>query len=134
MRKPRIAYAGMTHLGLCSCIAAASKGFSVLGFDPDEALAQQLSSGALHINEPGLHELLRDNGSRIAFDSDPARLADCDLIYVAPDVPTNAAGRSDLSGLDALLDCVHRHARADATLVVLSQVPPGYTRGRRKAG
>jgi len=133
MAKPRIAYAGMTHLGVCSSIAAASKGFSVLGFDPDEALARRLSSGQLHINESGLDELLRENQARIAFDSDPARLADYDLIYVAPDIPTDNAGLSDLTGLDALLDRVHSHARADATVVVLSQVPPGYTRGRRKA-
>lgn len=133
MTKPRIAYAGMTHLGVCSSIAAASKGFSVLGFDPDEALARRLSSGHLHVNETGLDELLRDNQACIAFDSDPARLADCDLIYVAPDIPTDAAGRSDHSGLDALLDCVHGHARSDATVVVLSQVPPGYTRAHRKA-
>ena len=133
MAKPRIAYAGMTHLGVCSAIAAASKDFSVLGFDPDEALGRRLASGELPVNESGLDLLLHDNRARIAFDSDPARLIDYDLIYVAPDVPTDAAGRSDLAGLDALLDCVHRHARADATVVVLSQVPPGYTRGRRKA-
>ncbi|TPQ30249.1 GDP-mannose dehydrogenase [Bradyrhizobium guangdongense] len=134
MSKPRVAYAGMTHLGLCSAVAAASKGFSVLGFDPDRDHVQRLSAGKLHVSEEGLDTLLRDNRSRIAFGCDPAELAACDLIYVAPDVPTDDSGRSDLAPLDALLDLVQTHARTDATVVVLSQVPPGYTRAHRKDG
>ena len=42
---PIIAYAGMTHLGLCSAIAAASKGFATLGFDPDTDLVSALDGG-----------------------------------------------------------------------------------------
>jgi UDPglucose 6-dehydrogenase len=124
----------MTHLGLCSAIAAASKGFDTLGFDTDAALVGRLETGKLPVVEPELDDLLRDNRARMAFSADPARLKDCDLVYVAPDVPTDDSGGSDLSGLDRLLELVLANTRADAVVVVLSQVPPGYTRARQRAG
>jgi UDPglucose 6-dehydrogenase len=134
MSPPRVGYAGMTHLGLCSAIAAAGKGFATLGFDADAALVARLEAGRLPVVEPGLDDLLRVNRERLAFSADPARLQDCDLVYVAPDVPTDADGRSDLAGIDRLLELVLANTRADAVVVVLSQVPPGYTRARQRAG
>lgn len=134
MSNPRVAYVGMTHLGICSGIAAASKGFDTLGFDRDAALIERLSHGELPVTEPDLDDLLRNNTSRMTFSSDPTRLRDCGLIYVAPDVPTDDKGGSDLTPLNTLLDLVIANARPDATIVVLSQVPPGYTRARMKPG
>src|SRR5208337_5567803 len=53
----------------------------------------------------------------------------CDLIYISPDVPTDDQGRSDLTGIRALVDSVTMAMRQDALLVILCQVPPGFTRG-----
>lgn len=131
---PKIAYVGMTHLGLCSSISAASKGFETLGLDLDPALVSRLEQRDLPVNEPELDDLLCDNRARITFDSDPEKLAGCDVIYVAPDVPTDDTGTSDLGKLDQLLALVVEHARADAVIVVLSQVPPGFTRLRQRPG
>ena len=33
MKKPRVAFAGMTHLGIVSAAAIASKGFATIGYD-----------------------------------------------------------------------------------------------------
>lgn len=132
--RPMVAFVGMTHLGLCSAVTAASKGFETLGFDPDAALIERLDEGTLPVVEPGLDDLLRDNRSRIRFSSDASRLGVCDLIYIAPDVPTDAAGVSDLSRLETLMALVLQAASPDACVVVLSQVPPGFTRARLQAG
>jgi UDPglucose 6-dehydrogenase len=134
MSEPRVGYAGMTHLGLCSAIVAASKGFSTLGFDADAALVARLEAGELPVVEPDLDDLLRYNRTRMAFSADPARLQDCDLVYVAADVPTDDDGASDLAGLDRLLELVLANTRTDAVVVMLSQVPPGYTRAGQRAG
>src|SRR6476620_6639962 len=99
-KSPIIGYAGMTHLGLCSAIAAASKGFSVLGFDPDTDLVRGLDTGTLPVVEPDLGGLLLVNRACIRFTADPARIGECDLVYIAPDVPTDDAGKSDLAGLN----------------------------------
>lgn len=134
MTLPKIGYAGMTHLGLCSAIAAASKGFNTLGFDPNAELAGRLDAGNLPVTEPELDDLLHDNRDRMAFSADAGKLRDCDVIYVAPDIPTDDAGGSDLTGLDGLLKLVLENSRADAIIVVLSQVPPGFTRARQRSG
>jgi UDPglucose 6-dehydrogenase len=63
-----------------------------------------------------------------------AALAACDVVYMAPDVPTDDEGRSDLSSIDALFRLVDDAARPDAVVVILSQVPPGFTRARQRAG
>jgi UDPglucose 6-dehydrogenase len=132
--KPKIAYAGMTHLGLCSSVGASSKGFDILGFDADTALVARLESGDLPVLEPDLDAVLRANQKHIRFTSDAADLRDYDVVYVAPDVPTDDAGGSDLSGLDKLLELVLANTRNDAVVVVLSQVPPGFTRARQRSG
>jgi UDPglucose 6-dehydrogenase len=132
--RPTIGYAGMTHLGLCSSIAAASKSFATIAFDVDAALISCLDAGQLPVVEPDLDNLLRDNRARMTFTADTARLAECEVIYVAPDVPTDDAGGSDLSALDQLLDRVQANSRRDTVVVVLSQVPPGFTRARQRAG
>lgn len=130
----KVGYVGMTHLGLCSAIGAASKGFSIVGFAPDRKLVEALSAGRLPVVEPGIDDMLRDNRDHIAFVSEPSRLAECDVIYVAPDVQTDDRGGSDLAPLIALLDLAEAHARPGAIIVILSQVPPGFTRSRLKPG
>ena len=134
MTKPRIAYVGMTHLGLCSAIASASKGFETVGFDTDAALIARLNKADLPVSEPDLDDLLAANKARMRFADDVKMLAACDVIYVAPDVATDDTGGSDLSTLNRLVDLALDHVRADAVVVVLSQAPPGYTRSKQRAG
>ena len=131
---PVIAYLGMTHLGLCSAVAAASKGFSTVAFDRDVDLVRRLDAGTLPVVEPGLDDLLRVNRARVSFTADTAALRACDVLYVAPDVPTDDHGQSDCSVLNDLVELAVGTARPDATIVVLSQVAPGYTRARQAAG
>lgn len=124
----------MTHLGLCSAVAAASKGFDTLAFDSDGGLIERLDAGRLPVNEPELADILAANRTRIAFTAEPTLLASADVVYVAPDVPTDDSGRSDLTPLEQLLDLAFAHARPDSVIVVLSQVPPGFTRARQRPG
>ena len=134
MTAPVVAFVGMTHLGLNSAVAGAEHGFTMVCFDPDAALVARLARGELPVVEPDLDALVAKNRARLTFTADPAALAGCDVVYVAPDVATDDQGRSDLSTIDGLLDLAFAHARADAVLVVLSQVPPGYTRARQRPG
>lgn len=128
MTKPVVGFAGMTHLGLCSAAGAVERGFACVAFDPDAALVDRLRAGALPVSEPDLARIVGSAGARLEFASDAARLARCDLVYVAPDVATDDSGRSDTSVLEKLLAIVDSHARPEACRVVLSQVAPGFTR------
>jgi UDPglucose 6-dehydrogenase len=126
--KPSVAFAGMTHLGLCSGIAAAAKGFDVTLFDMDPKRIQDISTGRFPVVEPDLERLFMENRTRLTYSPDKSDLARAELIYVAPDVPTDDKGQSDLDGLRGLLAHIIPAIDAGAVLVILSQVPPGFTR------
>ncbi|MCR4302387.1 MAG: nucleotide sugar dehydrogenase [Sulfuricaulis sp.] len=134
MNTPVIGFAGMTHLGLVSGVSASEKGFSVICFDPDAARVAALVRCELPISEPQLDELVAKNANRLKFTAAATDLSACDVIYVAPDVPTDDSGRSDLGPVNVLLDSVFAAARKDAVIILLSQVPPGFTRGRQRPG
>ena len=101
MALPKIGYAGMTHLGLCSAIGAASKGFETLGFDADAALVAGLEAGKLPVVEPDLDDTLRDNPRAnvvLCRRQRPSPAATSSTSR--PTSPTDDTGGSDLSGLD----------------------------------
>jgi pimeloyl-ACP methyl ester carboxylesterase len=126
--KSVIGFAGMTHLGINSAAAAAGRGFDTICFDVDPAVITGLKAGSLPVVEPGLPELLAQNRQCIAYTADVDELKRCEVVYIAADVPTDDQGRSDLSGIRALIDTVTAGLRRDAILVILCQVPPGFTR------
>ncbi len=129
-----VGFAGMTHLGLVSGISAGEKGFSVVCFDPDPARIESIRQGRLPVSEPELDELAARNRQRLTFTANSADLVRCDVIYVAPDVPTDNHGTSDVRPIEAMLEMVYSAARTDATIVLLSQIPPGFTRVRQRTG
>lgn len=122
-----IGYTGLSHLGIVSSVAAAAKGFDVIGFDEDATLVARLNAGDLPIVEPGLPELFDAQRDRLRFTSDLSALKACELIYVSVDVPTDEDDRSDIRPVERLLRLV-KETTDSSTVVVLSQVPPGFCR------
>jgi len=123
-----IGFAGLSHLGIVYSMATAARGFRVTAFDGREGLAGSLAEGRFPISEPGLTELFQANQERIRYTGDIGELAGCGLIFFALDVPTDAANRSDLGALEQLFGAVSAQAAPGTVLVVMSQVPPGFSR------
>jgi UDPglucose 6-dehydrogenase len=128
MGAPVAGFAGMTHLGIVSAAATAARGFHVVGYDPDNDVAARLGRHELPILEPDLDRLLAANRDRVFFTANTGDLACCDIVYIAADVPTDEDGNSNLAPIAALIDRVSGRLRNDSVLVVLCQVPPGFTR------
>ena len=126
---PVIGFAGLTHLGLVSAAAAAAKGFHVVGYDSDAARVAAIRTGRLPVVEPRLDALVREHNACLNWSEDVAALRACDVVYVSTDVPTDDSGRSDLAGIGRSIESVLSQLRPDGLLVVLCQVPPGYTGG-----
>jgi UDPglucose 6-dehydrogenase len=125
----------MTHLGINSAVAAAVKGFKIVCFDKDQKLILSLASGQLSIVEPQLDNLLDKVKENIIFTSEIKDLNKCDIVYISPDITTDNMGSSDITEVNCLLEIVLPSLRSDATLVILSQVSPGFTRNvGRNAG
>ena len=89
---------------------------------------ERLGRGELPVHEPGLAEVFAEARDRMRFATDPAALAECPLVIVSRDVPTDAANGSDTSAVLRLLDAAIPHLRPGAVLALMSQVPPGFTR------
>lgn len=118
--KPLVGFAGMTHLGIVSAAAAAQRGFPVVTYHP--------TAWAVPSGEPGLEDWYVDNPTKIACVS-AAYLYRCGLVFVTLDVPLDGDGRPDLEPVKQLVETITPHLNYDAVLVIMSQVPPGFTRG-----
>ena len=128
MSRPVIGFAGMTHLGVNSAAAALQRGFRMVAFDADAAVIESLRQGKTPVSEPGLEEILREKKSLAMYTTVASDLGRCNLVYISTDVATDEQGRSDLSRVRRLIDGVRPSLGAEAVLVVLCQVPPGFTR------
>jgi UDPglucose 6-dehydrogenase len=123
-----IGFAGLSHLGIVSSLAAAARGFDVIAYDANPDLVAGLQAGCLPVHEPDLPELLRANAGRMTYTASAGALSRCDVVVGSIDIPTNSENQSDLTAIDRLLDGVIGELAPGSVLVVLSQVRPGYTR------
>jgi UDPglucose 6-dehydrogenase len=123
-----IGFIGLSHLGLNYSLATAAKGFVVAAYDPDPAQVLRLQEGVFPIDEPGfvaLHGKCREN---LRYTSDLTELRDCALVFYALDVRTSDTNESDLGPLSELIEATASRLASGTTVVVLSQVRPGYSR------
>ena len=132
MKKSILGFCGMTHLGICSAVASISKGFQVTCFDPNQKTIINLKKGIIPIKEPYLEDALKKNNHLINFIENAQDLKYCDLIYISPDILTNSRGISDLKEINNLINIIVPYINKMATVVILSQVPPGFTRKIKK--
>jgi UDPglucose 6-dehydrogenase len=124
----KIAFVGLSHLGLNYAAAALKNGFRAVCYDPDSEIIKQADTLELDYSEPGLKDVLTQYKDKILFTNEKEDLSDCDIIYISRDVPTDESGNSDLAGIKNLIQIVDDYANESACLVILCQVPPGFTR------
>jgi len=122
------AFLGLSHLGVVSSIGWASQGDPVVAVDLDPEPVSRLQRGELPVLEPSLDALFAQTRGRMTFGTDPSLVRDASLVVVARDVPTDHGNASDTGPVTALIDAAIPHLRDGVTLVVMSQVPPGFTR------
>jgi UDPglucose 6-dehydrogenase len=122
------AFLGMSHLGINYAAAWSSFGQPTVGLDADAALVARLQSARLPIQEPGLVELIGESAGDLRFSADFSQLSECQLAIVALDVVTDDHDRSDLSQVRSLIEAATRYLPSSATLVIMSQIPPGFMR------
>ena len=123
-----IGFVGLSHLGIVYSLVAAAKGQDVIAFDLDATLCRDLDNGKFPMVEPGLLELRSMCGSRIRFTYDPKMLSECSVIYLSLDVDTDDDNRIDLGPLTELIERIYCWIPANVDLVIMSQVPVGFTR------
>ena len=123
-----IGFAGMSHLGLNSCVAAAEKGFKIIAYDDNIKIIDQLLSSKTSIDEPNLREKLKKNRANIKFSNNVNELKNCEVIYISNDIPTDNFGKSNIDPILRLIKKVNSIIKKSSLLIVLCQVNPGFTR------
>lgn len=122
----KIGFAGLTHLGINYSLASAGRGFETVAYQADEVLIQSLSQGLFPISEPGLQELWQKSKESIRYTSQLQKLETCEVVFITIDVVTDDENRADLGPLNRLLDTVVSAISSQTTLVIMSQVQPGF--------
>ena len=125
-----VATIGLWHLGTVTSACLASVGHRVIGFDHDAILVAELKQGRLPVSEPGLDELTRrglDAGA-LKFSSDPRALADAEIVWITYDTPVDENDVADVEFVIERVAALFPLLRADACVLISSQMPVGSTR------
>ena len=125
--KLNIAFIGMTHLGIISSIACASKKINTISYDEDHNLIKLLRKKKFPIKEPKLTSTYEKVKNYLSFTNNAEDLKKCDIVYFAYDVPTDNHGKSDLKFIQKKVNKVLSLLSKNTTFVILCQVAPGFT-------
>jgi len=128
MKKPTVGFVGLSHLGICSLLSVASKNFKVYGLDNNIEKIDLLKKKITNIKEKNLDKYLNKYFKNITFTSNYNNLSNCNIIYISQDVTTDSLGNSKLINVTKYINKALKFLNKNACLVILCQVPPGFTR------
>ena len=102
----RLAFVGMSHLGLVYSTVAASMGNHVVCFDEDEFLINNLSELVLPIYEPGLDTLADKYRKNLTFTTDLNKIKQAELIFISLDIVTDSNNESNLDAINKIIKTI----------------------------
>ena len=124
----KIGFVGMSHLGLNYAVASAIKGYDVVCYDENRRLIDLLNSKQIPYFEKNLKKNLIKKFNSLDFTINKKKLVSCNLIFISKDVPTNNYGKSNLKIIKKILNSVLKIVKKNTIIVILCQVPPGFTK------
>jgi UDPglucose 6-dehydrogenase len=127
----KIAFAGLTHLGVCMSIGAHERGADVIAFDTNTSRVEDVRQANFDAAEPGVVDFLSGAHPRYRVTDDLKHLLDADMIMIALDTRLNESGANDDSEIVALLEFLATRVPTQMPIVVASQVRPGFSRRHR---
>ncbi|MBL7646078.1 MAG: nucleotide sugar dehydrogenase [Candidatus Hydrogenedentes bacterium] len=115
---------GLGYIGLPTASILATSGFHVLGVDIDAAVVATVNQGDIHIEEPGLHTVVRaaiqSGNLKAALKPAPA-----DAYILAVPTPLTDGNRPDMSHVRATAEAIVPYLRRGALVILESTSPPG---------
>jgi UDP-N-acetyl-D-glucosamine dehydrogenase len=128
-REAKIGVIGLGYVGLPLSLAAAEKGFRVLGFDIDPSKVELLNAGQSYIRRIGAEGIaaLRNQG-RLEATDDFTRLSEADAVILCVPTPLTRQREPDLSFVVRTTETLAPHLRSGQLVVLESTTYPGTTR------
>jgi UDP-N-acetyl-D-glucosamine dehydrogenase len=123
----RLVVIGQGYVGLPMSLRAARKGFSVVGLDSNAAVVDALNTGWSHIDDVSDDELKSGLVAGYRASTDPACVADADVVVVCVPTPLSADGGPDLGPVESAARTIGEHVRPGTLVVLESTTYPGTT-------
>ena len=125
----RIAIIGQGYVGLTIAVGAASAGHSVVGFDVNQELVDQLNSGNSHIEGISNSQIASFiSAGAFVVSANPAVLDGADVIVIAVPTPLDSDRNPDLSFVYAAAELINQHVKTPALVINESTSYPGTLR------
>ncbi|MCQ9468817.1 UDP-glucose/GDP-mannose dehydrogenase family protein [Pseudomonas alliivorans] len=124
----KISVFGSGYVGLVQAVVLAEVGHDVVCMDIDQAKVDQLRQGQVHIYEPGLASLVRENldNHRLSFTSDEQMAVEhAEVLFIAVGTPSCEDGSADMRSFFAVGESIARHRSEPLIIVEKSTVPVG---------
>jgi UDP-N-acetyl-D-mannosaminuronic acid dehydrogenase len=122
----RVVVLGLGYIGLPTAAMFAGHGMRVLGVDVNEEVCRTINEGGVHIEEPYLSEIIREQVARgmitCSTDIQPA-----DAFLIAVPTPVNEDKTADLSYVVSAGRTIARVLKTGDLVVLESTVPPRTT-------
>lgn len=121
----KIAFVGISHLGIVSSICFLKFGYHVTILDSDKKAARELKNGVMP-PEPGLKEIYNKYKKNYNAISDFSQIKKFDIIFFVKDSPTEDS--ASLDTINKLIAKTTRNLSEKSVLVLMSQIPVGFSR------
>jgi len=124
----RVGVIGLGYVGLPFAVEKGKVGFSVLGFDRQQARVDRVNQGRNYIGDVADAELAAlVAAGRLRATTDMAQLADMDVLVIAVPTPLNKNLNPDLRHIEAVTRDIARHLRPGQLISLESTTYPGTT-------
>jgi len=132
---PGISVIGLGKLGACAAACFASKGFSTIGVEIDQACVDSVNRGLAPVQEPGLQEFMDRAGDRLAATPDYRRaFEESDITFLIVPTPSREDGHFSNEFLEHALErlslALKDSLKKYHLFVVSSTVSPGSINGK----
>ena len=125
----RVAIIGQGYVGLTIAVGAAGAGHTVIGFDVNQALVNQLNSGKSHIEGISDSQIAGFVSSGLFVASADSTVLDgSDVIVIAVPTPLDNDRNPDLSFVHAAAGLINQHVKTPALVINESTSYPGTLR------
>lgn len=123
----KITFIGHGYVGLVSASIFADLGNDVTVIGHTPRTIENLNKGIIHIYEPGLEELVKNNleAKRIRFTLDYDSVKEADIVFTAVGTPPKESGEADLSTVLDVVEKIGKNLSGYTVVVTKSTVPIG---------
>ena len=123
----KVAILGQGYVGLPVAMRAVEVGYTVIGFDPDQAKISGLTAGRSHIDDiTDADVLAAQKTRRYTASSDPSSLANFDIAVITVPTPLRD-GAPNMTYIESATKMVGHHMTQGCTVILESTTYPGTT-------